>query len=220
MKKKIITIATVFTLLIMCNGNPIKAQETQQYYIGDDYIIMDYKKYDLVDNKVKYNGLVYELKNGSLVSVNNGIESVIVLPVEENKITDEETIKELNRLAGNSNDKIRAVQAQNLPYYKTVPSGEWNSQTPIFNINKPGQLEIPVVYLKITTSMIQKRFSISYVTGDIAGDWFTQKFSKDIDFSLLNYRRYVPTTATRYAMWTIGALYSNAGYNYSLTTVL
>lgn len=92
----------------------------------------------------------YELKNGSLVYVNNGVESVIVLPVEENKITDEETIKELNRLAGNSNDKIRADKAQNLPYYKTVPSGEWNSQTLIFNINIPDQhqLEITVVYLK------------------------------------------------------------------------
>lgn len=65
--------------------------------------------------------------------------------------------------------------------------------------------------------MKQKRFSIGYVTGDIAGDWFIQKFSKDTNFVLVNFRRYKPTTATRYAMWTISTLYSNEGYNYFLT---
>lgn len=210
----------VITISTITGGKNIKAvEENPAYLITNDYIIIDHVKYDLVNNRINYLGLEFELNEGTLTAYDSeGVENIIVLPVEQNKITDEKTIEELNAMVGLSNEKLRALPSKtvNLPYKHTLSNNQWCDTTPAININIPGKTEIPITNLKITGMAwnANKHFSIGWSTGDVNGNWYGQKFINDYDFRIVNLRRFVNMTATRYEIFTLGNLAGETGYTY------
>lgn len=220
MKKKLVIALTLMLTIFSLN---IKASEDDPaYLITDEYIIIEHVKYDLVDNKIKYMGLDFELEDSVLVAYDaEGVPNILVLPVEQNRIKDEETIRELNSQVGISANKTRAIPTYtvNLPYSKTLSNSQWSDTTPAININVPGKTEIPYTYLSVSGLAwnANKHFSVGHTTGDFAGNWYSQPFKNDHNFGAVNKLIFINTTATRYAIYTLGNLGGETGYTYSFT---
>lgn len=220
MKKKIGLIVTL-VLALLCSSSNISAMENNPaFLIADDYIIIDYKKYDLVDNKVIYNGIEYVLEDFNLVSYDaDGHETILLLPVEENRIKDEKLIQELNRQVGISSDGATtlSVSAVNCPYFEIVPAGQWNAETPFINVNAPGTTPVAFTHLTIKDiGSTKKIFTVTGIWGDIGGDWYSLDAHKEQDFSKKYYITYGHISTLRYFKFFIGSLYGTPGFTYKL----
>lgn len=216
MKKKLIMFM-VTTLLIfgVGSGQSIKASDGPAYLIADDYIIINYEKYDLVDNKVIYDGLEFDLIDNNLVGYDkDGIQSIILLPVAENKITDKELVSDLNMQAFGTNNGTRVIPSQrvNLPYTGKVPYGEWSAQSPCLNL-LPGYAFLYISNMPLTAN---KTFSIGFTYCDIAGDWFSYKFHSNWDFSNGMPCKYQVDSSIVCGIISLGVLYGTPGFTYTV----
>ncbi|MGB4984658.1 MAG: hypothetical protein WBO70_02655 [Erysipelotrichaceae bacterium] len=144
MKKRIL-LPLVVTLMMLCFGEIcVMAEEIKPaFFIGDDYVIIEYVKYDLLDNKINYYGVEFELVEGNFVrNSGEGQIDIIPLPVVENRIKDIKTITSINAKIGVFDDVIRGLPSStvNAPYSKIISAGNWYAETPYVNINIPGRL--------------------------------------------------------------------------------
>lgn len=217
MKKKLIWVMVVSLLTFgVGSGNSIKAAEGPAFLIAEDYVIINYEKYDLVDNKVTYDGLDFELIDGSLVAYDaEGVANIIPLPVEENKITDEELLAELN--SQNLDGYNRSFTPSNAvypPYTKTIPAGQWNTQSPYVHL-KGGYTYLTITKMPASSD---KHFTVTFLWGDLAGDWYRHDPHVNYDFGgVKNYIKYLMLTSTRYGIFTLGNLYGAPGYTYTVS---
>lgn len=127
MKKKFILALTLIIMVFaISDGKAIKADSDPAFLITENYIIIDHVKYDLVDNKISYKGLDFELIDAALVAYDEDeAANIFVLPVEQNRIKDKEKINELNALVGDSNITTRSIPTStvNPPYTRVIPEG-------------------------------------------------------------------------------------------------
>lgn len=222
MKKNIFTILIVIlTIFSVSSGVAVQALENSPaYFISENYVIIDYVKYNLINNKINYNGLEYELVDASLLAYDaQGVPNIIVLPVEENRITDETEIRELNSKIGIPSINTRAVptNAKNLPYSATVPSGQWYVETPAVKIVDPTAYRVTKLTLSNFPSLVTKRFSVSFRYCDSLGNWYIHSQVNDHDFGKVNYIRFQNLSTTRYGIFHIGSLYGEPTYKYTIS---
>ncbi|MGX8850659.1 hypothetical protein [Amedibacillus sp. YH-ame10] len=222
MKKKLVLIFTLVVTLLYSNIGINAMENSPAFLIADDYIIIEYEKYNLIDNKVIYNGIEFELKDHNLVTYDdNGDVIILLLPIEENRIKDEVMVQELNRQVGASNNDIAvlSVPAVNLPYSRTVPAGQWNAETPYFNVNAPGQPRTGLTHITITNIPSSKKiFTITGIWGDVAGDWFSMPVIREQDFGKKNKVSYANVSTMRYSKFFIGCLYGTPGFTYKVVS--
>lgn len=222
MRKNIfISLIAILALFSVCGGGSIQAlEDNPAYLISDDYIIIDHVKYDLVNNKINYYGLEYELIEGSLVAYDEqGVPNVIVLPVEENKITDEDEIRELNSKIGKSDVNTRAVPTnpKNLPYSANVSAGNWYVETPAVKIIDGTAYRVTKITLSNFSSSAVKRFSVVFRYCDALGNWYKSEQVNDYNFGKVNYLRFQNLSTTRYGMFALGSLYDEPSYKYTIS---
>ncbi|MEF9962021.1 MAG: hypothetical protein RR945_03215 [Erysipelotrichaceae bacterium] len=224
MKKRLVMILTLtFAIFVMSNASGIKAMENNPaFFVADEYVIIEHSKYDLVNNKIIYNGLEYELIDSGVFEAydDEGILNILSLPIEDNRITDKERIKELNEQVGISSDGNRSLPSStvNAPYTRTLPNNQWSVTTPAVNINIPGQTYYRVLSLKVTGLAwnASKKFSVHGIWGDIAGDWYDLPKFLNHDFGLNNTVKWQNFSTTRYAILTFGSLAGETGYTYTI----
>lgn len=224
MKKKIvIVLALLLTFLSSTSGMSVKASEDNPaFLITDEYIIIEHVKYKMMDNKINYNGLVYELNEDDLLVAYDadGTPNIISLPVEKFKITDEERIKELNKMVGISSDGTRDLPSYtvNPPYTKKLGSTQWSETSPYVNVNVPGQTYYRVLSLKITGLAwnASKKFDVHGIYGDISGNWYDLTKFRNYDFGLNNTIKWQNFSSTRYAALVFGNLAGETGYTYTI----
>ncbi len=221
MKKIVSMLMLVLTVAIGNNVTVIKAEQNA-YEIGDDYVIIDYEKYDLIDNKITFEGKECELINNNLIGLDDeGVVTVIPLPVKENMLSNKEKEKILQEQAESIANNLMRIEsrATSLPYSKTIPSGQRNAQTPKFDINIPGKTFYRYTYLTITKMPLlsSKNFSVAFIYSDIAGNWYDQTFYTNYNFGSKSYIKYLNLTTTRYGIISMTSLNSSSGYTYTIS---
>lgn len=183
--------------------------------ITNDYVVIDGAKYDVVDNKVEYNGNVYEISNGRLERFDKeGNLIILALPTKDNMITDPQVIEELNKRF-NSESALNLgipTEYKTLPYGDDVPEGQWNTITPIFQIpTYPFYYGINLELSKLPL-FSDKRFQIIYSFCDSLGQWYSE--TENYSFALSNRIRFENNSAIRYGYFSITNLYDNPSPSY------
>lgn len=219
MKKRIILIFTIILTVITSSFSVNAIEKNPQFLIAEDYVIIEYEKYDLVDNKIVYNGLEYSLIDGTLIAYDaNNSPCLIVLPVEENMVKDEKKIKELNQSLGmNARGSIPSNSVP-LPYSATVPKGGWTAESPFVRVNLPTYEFMPFTYVTITNMPFgaKKEFKFGFFYCDAVGNWYDTEY-RTKDLSVLNYLKVQNYTTTSYAKFFITCLYGEPGFTYTIT---
>lgn len=222
-KKLIISVSLLFTILLNAFPVSVKAfQYEPEFLITNEYVIIEYEKYDLVDNKINYNNRVYELIDDNFfVSYDcDGTKNILTLPLENNKIKDKTRIKQLNDLVGINPNSQRAIPSTtvNPPYTKTLANDQWIETSPAVNVNMPGKPFYKVLSLKITGLAwnASKIFDVYGIYGDSAGNWYDLPSLKNHNFGSNNIVKWNNFSSTRYAILTFGNISGETGYTYTI----
>lgn len=213
MKKKLIWVMVLSLLTFgTISGKTVNASQGPAFLIENDYVIINYEKYELINNRITFDGLEYELQDNNFISYDEeGVLNVLPMPVAENQITDKAVLAELNRQIHNT--KAVPSVVINPPYTKVVPAGQWNSQSPYINI-RGGYTLLRVYNMPLGSN---KRFSVHFIWGDEAGNWFKHQTYNDYDFGKLNYIKYSKFSTAAYGQFVLGNLYGTPGYTYTVS---
>lgn len=207
-------------LMLVSSNIGVNAMERNPaFFLAEDYVIIDYVKYNLVNNKVFYNGLEYELIDATLMAYDaNGVPNVIVLPVEQNMIKDDERIRELNRSIGLNARGSVPTKTVPLPFSATVAKGGWFAQSPYVRVNLPEQEFMKFTYITISNMPVSARkdFKFSMVYCDVFGNWYDSEYWNR-NLSVLNYIKIQNYTTLAYASFGIACLYGEPGFTYRIT---
>lgn len=215
--KKKILVCLIMTMVMSIFGVTCYATDsTPQYAITEENVIIDYVEYEIIDNTIFYEGKTYELIDYTLVAHDEKGKILLVLPIEENRIKDPARIKALN-------DKVRGVEGseksipsnpEDLPYTDSVSEGQWNVETPAFNLID-GEF-YRVTNLKLSEfSNNEKEFSVGFMYGTISGNWYEHDYDSNYDFGNNNTARYLNATGMRYGLFYLANLYGDPSPSYT-----
>ena len=223
MSKKIAAMVLAITLIFGTNTF-IYAAEIPAYEITDTYVRIDYKVYQIEDNTIQYNGRVYEIIDYALVSQeDDGTPIVLVLPVEQNKITDPERIAELNESIKHDNSVTRDVPSSyvNLPYTASIPEGQWMNITPAFKMLNAKFYYFTTLKLYDFPLFADKRFAVKFTYCTPLGDWYDHAYINEWNFTLLNNTiKYENLSVMAYGRMAITNLYADPSPSYTFTITL
>ncbi len=203
------------------------AEEQPQYAITDDAVIIDYVEYKIVNNTIQYDGEIYEIDGYTLVTYDDEGPIYLVLPVEQNRVTDPDEIAELNASIGKGDPSSKAVPTNplGLPYAASVAEGDYLTVTPTFNIiNGSFQYstnlrisDLPGDPLFTNPEHSTGIFYVIFSMCDETGRWYenaetTQNFLRDPTAKFQN------LSSTRYGRFAITNLYGDPSpaYDYSV----
>lgn len=214
--KKIFSLVMVAFLISSLTVQVFASNSSEEICeITNDYVIIDGVKYVVVDNKVEYNGNVYELSNGKLERFDKeGNLIVLALPTKDNKITNPQLIEELNKKLNSESALNLGIPTEyvTLPYGAYVPEGQWNTVTPTFQI--PTNPFYYGINLELSNLPLfsDKRYQIIYSYCDLLGEWYS--VTEYYDFSLSSRIRFENYSSNRYGFFSITNLYGNPSPSY------
>lgn len=185
------------------------------YEITDEFVVIDYISYPINNNCIVYEGVTYEVEGFNLVSHGEGDAiTVLLLPVEETRITDENLIKLLNEeLLRNSLLRSNVT----LPYSANVSSGQWYTETPVFNMITDQYYRYTNLTLTNFSAFANKEFSIGFVYGDSYGNWYTHSTNTYYNFGQDSSIKYLNFSSMRYGKFYIASLYGDPSPSYTYT---
>ena len=171
--------------------------------------------YKINDNKIVYNGLTYEIEDNMLVSYDDNIVTLFVLPIEENKITDSREIAKLNAVVDSSSSVSRATtSAVSVPYEANVAKGKTQITTPIFKMHESGFRNLTYLKLNNFSSLSGRKFLITISMKLSDGTWATGQ--KECSFvAPLNVARFQNISGMEYGRFTIKNLNGNPSPSYT-----
>lgn len=212
MKKRLIWVMVLsFLMFGVISGENVHASQGPAFLIEEDYVIINYERYELVDNKIFFDGLEYELIDNNFISYDEeNVTNVLLMPVPENQITDKAVLARLN---GQIHNDTKAIPSNIVatPYTKVVPAGEWNSQTPYLTM-KGGY----TILRLDSMPQANKVFSVHLGWCDIAGDWYTYPPINNYDFSVKNFIQFSKFSSAVCGQFILGDLYGTPGYKYTI----
>lgn len=223
MSKKLLSLLLAITLILSTNTF-IYANETPVYEITDEYVRIDYVVYEIENGTIQYNGRIYEVVDYALVSYEeDGTPILLVLPVEQNKVTDPEEIEELNEAIESENVMTRDLPSSyvNLPYTASIPEGQWMNITPAFKMIQ-GQFYYYTI-LKIHDVQLfgDRRFAVKFTYCTPTGDWYDHEFINEWDVPLIfNTIKFENLSCMTYGRMAITNLYGNPSPSYKYTVSL
>lgn len=108
MKKRSIWVMVLsFLMFGAISGKNVHASEGPAFLIEEDHVIINYERYELVDNKIFFDGLEYELIDNNFISYDKeNVIDVLLMPVPENQITDKAVLARLNGQIHNNTKAI------------------------------------------------------------------------------------------------------------------
>lgn len=163
-----ILIATILFILPMCEIAGASFV-LPAYAITDNVVIINHIPYEINNNKILYNGLNYEIEDNLLVSYDDNILTLFVLPFKENIVTNPFEIARLNASISISSNSTRVLNVT-IPYQADVPSGQWQTITPTFALNGSGYNYL--TYLKLNNfSSNDRTFLIIAAVKSSDGTW-------------------------------------------------
>lgn len=222
--------ALLLTIVMVMNlcATVYAADPLPQFAITDDVVVIEYVPYKISDGKIQFNNRTYEVKDSFLVTYDDEGPIYLILPVEQNRVTDPEEIAKLNAMAGLGNQLGRAVpeNAIDLPYSASVPKGKWDVITPTFKVIE--QQYSYYLNLKITgLPFIPPKplpgsnigvFNITLATCDKTGTW-TRIDAEKVDFGHgSDTLKLINGSNTNFGFISITNLYGNPSpaYNYQV----
>lgn len=225
--KKISALLLVAVIFVNLCATVYAAEPLPEFAITDDVVIIQYVPYEISDNTIQYDGKTYEIKDSVLVTYDDEGPIYLILPVEQNKVTDPEEIEKLNAAVGQSNRPGRAVPENpvDLPYSASVPKGQWGVITPAFktieqkfsyytNLKITG---LPFILPFPLPGNNTGEFSIILATCDLTGTWTkitqTHDFAHDGDTV-----KWINASDTNYGIISITNLYGDPSpaYDYQV----
>lgn len=208
------------TIIVLSSIIPAYAVKANPlFFIGDDYVIIEGDKYPIENEMVAYNGKKYVLKDFCLICDETDQLSVVVLPVEQNKITNPVLIAQLNASIGKGLNSSRAIPGSyvNLPYSASVPLGQYSALTPAFYMPnaKPGGINLSLS--GFNPSSADKRFNILYTYCDQLGNWYSNG-NITVNFGVTAVVNYGWLSTMTYGQFALTNLYANPSpsYTYSI----
>lgn len=223
MSKKLLSLLLAITLILSTNTF-IYANETPVYEITDEYVRIDYVVYEIENGTIQYNGRIYEVVDYALVSYEeDGTPILLVLPVEQNKVTDPEEIAELNASIKQENLLTRDLPSSyvNLPYTASVPEGQWMNITPAFKMIDAKFYYFTTLKLHDLPLFADKRFAIIFSYCTPTGDWYNHQYIKEWDVTIFdNTIKYENLSGMTYGRMTITNLYDDPSPSYKYTIAL
>ncbi len=170
-----VTLATLVSVVPMCQFASA-AFITPEYAITENRVIIDHVSYKINDNKIVYNGLTYEVEDNMLVSYDDNVVTLFVLPIEENKVTDSREIAKLNASVNSSSSVSRATTSYvSVPYEATVAKGKTQITTPTFELNGSGYRYLTYLKLNDFSSLSGRKFLITLSVRRADGVWYTSQ---------------------------------------------
>lgn len=210
-------------ILCINSGLAVKALENDPAFLNtDEYLIIEHKKYELIDNKIHYNGLEYELIDENLLVAYDleGIANILSLPLEKYRIKDKEKMNELNNSVASSDDRQKAIPSStvNLPYTKKLADNVSSVISPTVNVNVPGSTFYRVLSLKITGLVwnAPKNFDVRGIHGDVAENWYDLPIFRNHNFGTNNTVKWQNFTSTRCVTLIFCNLAGETGYTYTI----
>lgn len=216
--KKFYAILLSMTIALSNVGIVSSAKETQPVYdITDEYIVIDSVPYEIVDNTIQYNGMIFELQGYTLVSYDDdGSAILLILPIEQNKVTDPTEIARLNSEVIRNDLQNRSIPSnpKSLPYSADVAKGKASITTPYVEINPSGFNYYTVLDI-YDISTIDRVFSVYFSSGDVLGNWYSTKDYVDYNFS--KKLKIINLSVTRYGIFDIDSPSSKPSYTYEIS---
>lgn len=209
-----ITLSTLLSVVPMCQFASA-AFITPEYAITKNRVIIDHVSYKINDNKIVYNGLTYEIEDNMLVSYDDNIVTLFVLPIEENKITDSREIAKLNATVNSSSGVSRATTSYvSVPYEANVAEGKTQITTPTFKMHESGFRNLTYLKLNNFSSLSGRKFLITISMKLSDGTWATGQ--KEYSFvAPLNAVRFQNISGMEYGRFTIKNLNGNPSPSYT-----
>lgn len=220
--KRFFTTLLSLTIALSNFATPIVAEEAQPVYeITDEYVFIDSVAYEIVDNTIEYDNMTYELQGYTLVAYeDDGSQIRLVLPVEQNEVTDPVKLAKINVMFEESNLPGRKIPSNpvDLPYSETVPEGEWYTETPFFNMIVGKFYNFTYLTFKGLPSS-EKKFSIGFMYLDMYGKVYedSDKFFPEYNLGSLNYLKIKNLSTMRYGVFQMGNLYGESSYTYTIS---
>ena len=209
-----ILIATILFVLPMCEFAGASLA-LPAYAITDSVVIINYVPYKINDNKIIYNGLNYEIEDNLLVSYDDDILTLFVLPIEENKITDPQKITELNASISESSSNTRATTSTvTIPYQANVPLGQWQTVTPTFYLNGSGYNYLTYLKLNNFSSASDRKFLIIAAVKSADGTWSSGQIEHTF-VAPFNAVRFQNDSGMTHGRFTITNLYGDPSPSYT-----
>ena len=191
-----------------------------RYAVTDSSVVIDYVVYPIYDNTITYNGKLYYVNDAVLVHYDANNDPVyLILPVEENRVTDETMLSKLNAAIGVSCADAIPSTTVSLPYTSSVQTGENVYMTPAFDVITGSQF-YQYTKLKLTDFplLADKRFKIIYTVWDEYGGWNYSEL--DQDFFWIHTARFQNLSSNRYGMFIITNLYGSPSPSYTYNIFL
>ena len=99
-KSRLVSIVVLLCLTFALFPTPVIGVEQDQFLLADNYVVIEYVKYNIVNSKITYNGKEFEKQGFVFISYDNDETEVMVLPIEQNRITDPDIVFALNARIG------------------------------------------------------------------------------------------------------------------------
>lgn len=216
--KKISALLLVVTMFMNLCVTAYASEPLPEFAITDDTVIIEYVPYKITDNTIQYDGKVYEIQGTVLVTYDDEGPICLVLPFEQNKVTDLEEISRLNAMVGQGNQSNRAVPENpiDLPYSANVSEGDYDVITPTFKIIEQKfsyytNLKItglPFVLPRPLPGSNIGEFLVIFAACDFTGTWTKVSIKHDFAHDGNTYR-WQNYSSTNYGFFSITNLYGN-----------
>lgn len=194
------------------------AEPTPEFAITDDVVIIQHVPYKIFSNTIQYDGKTYEIKGSVLVTYDEEGPIYLILPVEQNKVTDPKEIARLNATIGQPNLSTHNTSSVlDLPYSAEVPAGTRTLTTPNFNIISGQYSYVTALKLSGFTLFADRRFNVTFSYNNVIGEWTTVDLG-EVDFLFRNPLRLQNFTSMQYGHFVLESLCPNTppAYTYEV----
>lgn len=215
MKRKMISLLLAAALVVGICPVAFAAEGQPRYAITDDVVIIDYAEYEIINGKIQYNGWTYDVDGNVLVRYDAEGPIYLVLPTEQNRITNSERIAELNAAIGKEDPLGRAVPSNpvNLPYTANVARGTITTISPAFKIVPSRFYNYINCRLTNFSTPVNKTYYIIFSSCDVTGTW--TEYQTRWDFGGRDFVRFDVYSSMQYGLFAITNLYDDPAPSYT-----
>lgn len=217
--KKMSALLLVVVMVINLCATVYAADPLPEFAITDDVVVIEYVPYEISDGTIQYNGKTYEVKDSFLVTYDEEGPIYLILPVEQNRVTNPAKIKELNASANAQAQFAQSIYPSltSLPYSAKVPAGTRTLTTPNFSIVESGFAYVTCLKLSGFALFADRRFDVTFNYNNAIGEWTTVNVG-EVDFLTRNPLRFQNFSNVEYGHFILKSICPNTppAYTYEV----